>query len=324
LIQYFATISRMNEPDVAANLTDPTKYLAHEVASQGLGEPTAPAPVEIPPPGVPRAGGFPIAPELGALGKLPGNWVGSGFNLIARPDKQGGRDFFLELDNTKETLEFTSISSPIPNRGSKQDDITFLGLTYLQQVSDALTNGALHIEPGIWLNVPATTAPQAEASVVRLATVPHGNSLLAQGQGFTVAGPPTIEVASSTPFETATRKPVDRLGYLDPYLNPKLPPGIPAEAVANPNFVLTEAIKDQEISETVVLVVSTEPDGGIENIPFVDVNADTVSMNAIFWIETVQLKGGGSMLQLQYTQTVILDFDEISWPHISVGTLLKF
>ena len=46
-------------------------------------------------------------------------------------------------------------------------------------------------------------------------------------------------------------------------------------------------------------------------------------MNAVFWIETVQLEGG-TLLQLQYTQTVVLQFEEINWPHISVGTLLKF
>ena len=28
-------------------------------------------------------------------------------------------------------------------------------------------------------------------------------------------------------------------------------------------------------------------------------------------------------LQLQYTQTVILNFDGLSWPHVSVATLRK-
>ena len=72
------------------------------------------------------------------------------------------------------------------------------------------------------------------------------------------------------------------------------------------------------------VVLVTKPNGGIENIPFLAVNADAISMEAIFWIETVQLEGGGTLLQLQYTQTVILNFDEINWPHISVATLLKF
>jgi hypothetical protein len=299
------------------------EYLKTEVAKQGLGDVAAPAPVEIPAAGVPRAGGVALADELGALAKLPGTWVGNGFNLIARPDKQEGRDFFLELDKTKETLEFTPISGPIPNRGSKQDDISFLGLTYLQRVNDAFTNGGLHIEPGIWLSVPPTTAPPAETTLVRLATVPHGTSLLAQGRGFTVQGPPTIEKISSTPT-MADGKPIERIGYLDPFLNPDLPEGIPEGSAANPNVVLNAAIAGQKITETVVLVISSAPSGGLENIPFLVENANVVSMNAIFWIETVQLRNGGTTLQLQYSQTVVLQFEGINWPHISVGTLLKF
>jgi hypothetical protein len=313
---------RMNDQS-AVNLTAGSNYLHEETGRQELDTPVAPPPIEIPTNDEPRGGGAELEAELGPLAKLPGAWVGNGFNLIARPDKQHNQTFFLELDATKESLEFTPISGPIPNRGFEQGDISFLGLTYLQRVSDAISNGGLHIEPGIWLSVPATSAPQAEASVVRLATVPHGNSLLAQGKAFTVNGGPTIEPVSSTPIEVASRTPIENPGYLDPYLHPTLPPGIPEGAVANPNLVLTEAIKDQNITETVVLIISTEPSGGIENIPFLVDNADAVSMNAIFWIETVQLEGG-TLLQLQYTQTVMLRFDGIDWPHISVATLLKF
>jgi hypothetical protein len=308
----------------AANEYPGVRFLEAQETSQGLSEVTAPAPVEVPSPDTPRGGGVAIDAELGALAKLQGAWIGNGFNLIARPDRQGGKPFFLELDATKESLQFTAISGPIPNRGSQQNDISFLGLTYLQRVNDAFTNGDLHIEPGIWLSVPATTVPQAEASVVRLATVPHGNSLLAQGQGFTVPGPPTITPVSSTPIVAATGEPVKELGYLDPYLHAVLPPGIPQGAVADPNLVLTEAIQGKNITETVVLLISSNPDGGIENIPFLVDNANAISMDAIFWIETIQLEGGGTLLQLQYTQTVLLNFDGINWPHISVATLLKF
>jgi hypothetical protein len=33
--------------------------------------------------------------QLGPLKELPGNWKGHGFNLIARPDFEGGNDIFL-------------------------------------------------------------------------------------------------------------------------------------------------------------------------------------------------------------------------------------
>src|SRR6476659_989592 len=113
----------MTDPDATAHPNAPTKFLATQVAKQGLSEAAVPTPVEVPPADVPRGGGYPIDAELGALAKLRGTWVGHGFNLIARPDKHADGPFFPELDATKETLEFTSISGPIPNRGSKQDDI---------------------------------------------------------------------------------------------------------------------------------------------------------------------------------------------------------
>ena len=46
-------------------------------------------------------------------------------------------------------------------------------------------------------------------------------------------------------------------------------------------------------------------------------------MSAIFWVEKVEDATGNVFMQLQYTQTVILDFIGIKWPHISVATLVK-
>jgi hypothetical protein len=307
----------------ASHFLDPSRFLDVVAERHHLGPALAPADVLKPAPGEPRGGGYPIDAELGVLAELPGSWSGNGFNLIARPAREEGRDFFLELNATKENLTFTPISGPIPNRGSEQDDISFLGLTYLQRVSDAVTSGGLHIEPGIWINVPATKVPDAPASVVRLANIPHGNSLLAQGSGFEVAGGPVIGPASSTPIDEKTGAPPARLGYLDPFLVAKPPAPIPPAAVANPNLVLSEAIEGQKFSKTVVLTISTEPAGGIENIPFLVKNADAVSLTAIFWIETIELPGGATRLQLQYTQTVALSFLGIKWPHVSVATLLK-
>jgi hypothetical protein len=308
----------------AVNMTAGAEFVPYVVEQHGLEDMVVPAPVEIPDAKTPRAGGVEQAAELGPLAKLPGAWIGNGFNLIARPDFQEKKPFFLELNATKEVLEFTAISGPIPNRGSKQKDISFLGLTYLQRVNEQFNNGGLHIEPGIWLSVPETEKPPAEATVVRMATIPHGNALLSQGSAFTVKGGPKIEPISSTPTQF-DGKPIEQLGYLQQFKDhPNLPPGVPGEAVANPNLVLTKAIEGQKITETVVLVISTKPEGGVENIPFLNENADAISMNAIFWIETVELPNGGSLVQLQYTQTVILQFDEINWPHISVATLLKF
>lgn len=195
-------------------------------------------------------------------------------------------------------------------------------MTYLQRVSDLVTNSALHIEPGIWINVPATTVlPVQPATVVRMGTIPHGDSLLAQSTFFTptaVPGGPKIAVIDSTPTGPGVKP-----GYLTPFVDPPLPPGILLPWVENPNLALLAAISGQTIAETVVIVISTTPVGGIVNIPFVVHNANATRLDAIFWIEKVQQSDGSTFLQLQYTQTVILNFLGIDWPHISVATLVK-
>jgi hypothetical protein len=58
---------------------------------------------------------------------------------------------------------------------------------YLQQISDGsdspppVGGGALHAEPGFFVSVPAATAPQSPVTVVRIGSILHGTSILAQG-----------------------------------------------------------------------------------------------------------------------------------------------
>jgi hypothetical protein len=111
-----------------------------------------------------------------------------------------------------------------------------------------------------------------------------------------------------------------------------LPAGLDAvQTIKNPALVLQAAIAGQNITETVVIQISTTPVGGIVNIPFVVQNANATRLDAIFWIEKVLNPAAGPdpFIQLQYVQRVILDFppaigaQTISWPHISVATLVK-
>ena len=109
-----------------------------------------------------------------------------------------------------------------------------------------------------------------------------------------------------------------------------MPPGIRPPFLKNPNLFLGDAILGQNIVKTEVLIISTKTSpapsfkgGGVLNIPFLDKNAKVTQFDAIFWIETVQLPDNTEFLQLQYTQTTILNFLDINWPHISVATLIK-
>ncbi|WP_428486444.1 heme-binding protein [Rhodopila sp.] len=281
--------------------------------------------------------------DLGLLAQLPGTWVGHGFNLIARPDKQNNQPFFLELNATSETINFVTIGGDIPNRGSLQGDIEIHGIHYLQQVTDRKDNSGIHIEPGLWLHVPPTTDPAvATETYVRQATIPHGDSLVAQSTlAITVNGGPLINPVDSTPFTDAAipalnsspTTPVPNPAYMKPFTTDALPQFLPAglnaaDTIKNPALVLLADIKGQTITNTVVIQISTKPTPplpglGIVNTAFVDDNANAIQMDAIFWIETVKDPEHGEYLQLQYVQRVILDFIGIHWPHISVATLRK-
>jgi len=286
---------------------------------------------------------------LGPLAALPGTWKGTGFNQIWRPFF-GSQDRFLELNLTAETLEFTEIPGEIPNRGLLQQDIVLFGMTYLQQVQDSNVKGAdgtpagIHIEPGIWINLPATTNPAEQATVARLANIPHGTSLLAQGSAFVVNGPPVFAAASITPFVinqpgNLIQFPESNLAVASAFRSPPADiVGVTQAMVDNPNVVLAAALAGKTITSTTVLQISTAiqappvPDsgGGTANIAFLtgsgnppNPNAISAEMDAIFWIETFTDASGATGTMLQYSQRVLLNFNGLSWPHISVATLVK-
>jgi hypothetical protein len=100
--------------------------------------------------------------------------------------------------------------------------------------------------------------------------------------------------------------------------------------VDNPNSILQAAIAAQHIATTTTLhVTSTNtpvPGGGTANTAFLrgtadGPNANAASVNATFWLETLQ--GQSAPTQLQYAQTVLLNFNDLSWPHITIATLRK-
>jgi hypothetical protein len=144
-----------------------------------------------------------VREQLGLLADLAGIWDGHGFNLIARPDFHDGANLYLQLNQTHEHLTIDPIGSPIPNRGFGQDDIELFGLSYLQKIHDASSGGALHFEPGLWITQPPTTFPPepivgGTQIVARMGTIPHGNSLLAQGVAEQFTGEPTLSLPPAT------------------------------------------------------------------------------------------------------------------------------
>jgi hypothetical protein len=108
----------------------------------------------------------------------------------------------------------------------------------------------------------------------------------------------------------------------------------------NPNLFLSQAIAPQNILTTTVLTVTSDTSipgsipnagGGTDNVAFLTgvgvspaggPNAVAALAEATFWIERVRGEyGNPDFNQLQYTQRVLLNFNRLSWPHITVATL---
>ena len=178
---------------------------------------------------------------------------------------------------------------------------------------------AIHFEPGLWMHVPATTAdPATGESLVRMASIPHGTTINAQSLAPSgpISGAPTFQPVDITPFVINTTTKIPFAAQTATQVDtPRLPQdlthfitkGTITQAILNdPNIVLSNAIAGQDIASFFVFTVSTtatgsELGGGTANIGFLQgatvaaegqtqtgPNANAASMEATFWIETVQ------------------------------------
>jgi hypothetical protein len=273
--------------------------------------------------------------SLGPLAALLGKWSGTGWNMIAVPNGNGG--FQLLVNEIDETITFTAIEALVPNRSNGGGTMLLAGVSYDIKVTDA-TEGPnfgnlLHAENGMWLwptnlapKVTDTTATDeifTPKTVVRIATVPHGNSLVAIGPFSKFKGAPKIPNISGLPTPV-TGAPN---GYSEVYRG-KRGDFDPQQ----PNSFLIDQNKKADIVSTLALSVTTsdDVDGGIVNIPFIRQYADAKALESTFWVETVKDATTGELSQqLQYSQTVDIYFHKhfdltpglIKWPHVTVNTL---
>jgi hypothetical protein len=352
-----------------------------------------------------------VLPPLGPLSAFAGDFAGNGFNTIFRPNNPNSpplpipfpnSDNVLELNLTSETLSFSKNLGDVPNRGTApQQDIQLNGIPYVQQINDITIHGEsvpIHFEPGLWMHVPATQVPPFDReSVTRMASIPHGTTINAQGIFILDQnGKPQIDPVDITPFKIGTNPPQkvpfpsqDATNQKTPRIPQDLTSYIAAGTITpgllkDPNSLLNAHIKKQNILKNSAILISTAPastlpppgnnlfGGGTANIAFLlgqadasAPNANAIQMIAVFWIETVEETieillpyhvGGPPLLlratpsipgqrvaqfsveapfdletgrkiklpftQIQYTQTVLLNFKGLSWPHVSVNTLV--
>ena len=300
-------------------------------------------------------------PALGPLGLLPGVWKnlpnlpGRGWNLTALPFatprvSEFPFNYRLLMNQYNEELRFFLVDKAVPNRGiaieggeSIERDQLLVALDYEQSIDQIIAEDApsstlagspgmtIHHEPGIWLHLLDET--ENGLDIARLATIPHGDSVLALGRSSVFDGAPEIPDISGLPI--GVRGDINNNPYLGPYKafhGPNKFRGL--FDPATPNDLLKEANKGVNIKKTTILDVDTDiPTGGIVNIPFIVKQANATSMRSTFWIQELDEldSNGNPKLRLQYSQIVLLDFFPrvdgspglIRWPHISINTLEK-
>jgi hypothetical protein len=324
----------------------------------------------------------PPPPELGPLEQLVGVWVGrgTGWNMIALPFQgapapPAGFKFRLLMNQYNEELRFTFVDDDVPNRGltrpgSPDFDQFVVTLDYQQKIAQVVaedrphsglagaTGLPIHHEPGLWLyeknrrskddQIKEAQVTEVELDVARLASIPHGNSVLALGSSAVHEGMPTIPPVSGLPagrFEDVRTPDYDFKSdpYLEPYrhyidhpfMGNVTVPGFPGFSPADMNEILRFANRGVNIVRTTTLTVDTNrKSGGITNVPFSVREAEPVTMKSTFWIQELAERDetGKPRLRLQYSQVVMLHFfqpreDEfpgrVVWPHISIATLEK-
>jgi hypothetical protein len=300
--------------------------------------------------------------DLGPLTELKGTWEGQpfdGWNVIAVPGPRsngGPGGFILEIIPYKETLTFKPVVQA-GNRGIindfKQSEQQITGLVYGQRITSVCDRGncaemgfpagtEIHVETGILLYIKDcikiqdkndTTCVVSPYNIARLATIPHGNSVLALGTSVTGTPPNNDFFGKASTLPT----PVDnnesfQFGYSDAYKVPEPLRLFPQFNQQDPNTFLSDMLnknKEKIKSMTTINMSSKNLTGGILNIPFSATGIKTIDMHATFYIQHIE---GSDTPQLQYTQTINLDFPGMNlkakpipviWPHVTVDTLKR-
>lgn len=297
-------------------------------------------------------------PELGPLMHLPGVWrnlpglPGRGWNMTALPfaTAPSPLDYRLLVNQYNEELKFSIVDKAVPNRGilripnapTAQADQFLVTLDYEQKIEQIAADDfprsgkagppklPIHHEPGLWLHM--TNEITDSLNIARLATIPHGDSVLALGRSGEHPGTPSIFDLDGLPI--GVTQDMDANPYLAPYKHFNDNPFQGLFNPVRPNDLLEAANRGVNIVKTTVLQVdSTISTAGISNIPFIVRQANATVMKSTFWIQELAEKDarGKPKLRLQYSQLVMLEFFArrdglpglIQWPHVSINTLEK-
>lgn len=313
-------------------------------------------------------------PGLGPLSQLPGDWVGrgKGWNMIALPwqgaPPPGGFRYRILMNQYDEDLSFSFVDNNVPNRGLHRNpnfpatntnafDQKVATLDYQQHIKQTIATDFpvsphagppgldIHHEPGLFLFM--KNLRTNGLNIARLASIPHGNTILGLGKSERVRGLADIPPINGLPFgrfEDMTSGDYDFKTdpYLAPYKhfvdNPFMGnvvgvPGFPGFQPLDMTEILRWENRNINVRKTTVLTFDTKvEDAAVVNIPFAVKQAEPVSMRSIFWIQEYRGRKGRIRLRMQYAQIVMLNFfspredqqpGRATWPHVSINTLEK-
>ena len=254
-----------------------------------------------------------LSSPLGVLANFTGEFAGTGFNLIFRPNSgppttttfpnpvsptppTPPSENVLELNLTTETLTFSQPLGRVPNRGlEQQTDIFLNGVPYVQSISDVTniatgkadgTPTGIHFEPGLWMHVPATsTDPTLGESLARMASIPHGTTInaecLAPTTSQIIAGPPTIRSVDITPFVIGSTQQAKPVTFASQTASNTDTPRLPQD--------LTKFIAEGTITQAML----TDPNTVLRN----DIKGQTITKTIFFTVSTAPASpelGGGT------------------------------
>jgi hypothetical protein len=278
------------------------------------------------------------------LSDLQGRWVGEGINTLwvptpvaagvptppaqvyspPVPDQQPRPLPQFVSSRTTETLVVGDVLGSVPNKGA-HEAFGELAAPYEQRVHDE--NGTLiHVENGFWLITPPSDAasPPPEprpASVAKLSSIPHGTVAIVQGD-LPVRQNGKVQISASDVPTTPVMP-----GIVPPQLTK--PPGpLAQEYIDNvASYIVQRIAADCTGLLWELKLATSTTTAGVANIDFINANAAVKSIQSTVWIGNLGIRtdetGAQTASVLAYVQTAILTFDNVDWPHVSVGYLTK-
>ena len=273
-----------------------------------------------------------------------GKYTPYSYNIMPLPTQSASAGYILKNFKYYEEITFSPINGSAPNRGGDYTQNSNV-LFYEQRIYFAdgpAKDQLVHAENGAWLfletqpqkegpyasepTVPHGTIPSQPTSsnIAKQISVPHGNSILAQGavQGYPNVIQPGPVSIPNYPAQVVPSG-IDQSPYSEVSVGNPFP-----QLNTNPNIPLQQGVVDNPCAHYIHFGVNTEnpsAEGSVTNIPFEKQKANVVDYNANYWLQS--FGNEDDFTQLSYNQTIYMDIpiggNIVRFPHVTCNTLTK-